>query len=585
MAPVVAELGSRPASTGRRHRPAPGDARRGAGAVRDPARPRPRRHDGGPDAVPGPGPGGIDEFLAKADPDWVLVQGDTTTAMAVGLGAFHSRVRAAHVEAGPRPTTGGTFPEEVNRRVVSMVADLHLAPTGSSTSSPRASTKCRHRRHRQHGRRRACGRRRLALRPGGHPARSAVRRRSPGGAHRPPSRELRPAVAGGLRGGVPWWRATATCASCTRSTPTRTSRRPRSWWRRPRPSRPPARLPQLRGPPVRRPPRPDRLRRCAGGGAERGVPVLVLRDVTERPEAVEAGTARLVGTAADRIVSAARLLLDDPSAHDAMARASNPYGDGRARVRIADAIERGADGVVSTVALTEARTATAEQEVYGAGAAHGEPPGGPRRAGPAVGAVRGVVPAPGVERLGDLRRAGLHRDRPGHALRRGAAAEQRGAAAAQGRERCPATRRRRRPSTVPGPRPRRSTATGGSPTSWPESSPASTPSAGPATGRVRQPPDGRDRGRGGRPGAVRTGRHAVLPGRRPAGGRRLADHALAVGFGHISSVDLAFALAVVAAALALVRHLRAPTWRTLSVLALAAGASSSPGTPASSTWR
>ena len=67
-------------------------------------------------------------------------------------------------------------------------------------------------------------------------------------------------------------------------------------------------------------------------------PCWCLRDVTERPEAVEAGTARLVGTA-DRIVSAARLLLDDPSAHDAMARASNPYGDGRARVRIADAIE------------------------------------------------------------------------------------------------------------------------------------------------------------------------------------------------------------------------------------------------------
>ena len=68
-----------------------------------------------------------------------------------------------------------------------------------------------------------------------------------------------------------------------------------------------------------------------------GVPVLVLRDVTERPEAVEAGTAMLVGTT-DRIVSGARLLLDDPSAYGAMARASNPYGDGRAQVRIAGAI-------------------------------------------------------------------------------------------------------------------------------------------------------------------------------------------------------------------------------------------------------
>jgi UDP-N-acetylglucosamine 2-epimerase len=70
-----------------------------------------------------------------------------------------------------------------------------------------------------------------------------------------------------------------------------------------------------------------------------GVPVLVLRDMTERPEAVEAGTARLVGTTAAKIVSAASRLLDDTSAYDAMARASNPYGDGRARIRIADAIE------------------------------------------------------------------------------------------------------------------------------------------------------------------------------------------------------------------------------------------------------
>jgi UDP-N-acetylglucosamine 2-epimerase (non-hydrolysing) len=72
-----------------------------------------------------------------------------------------------------------------------------------------------------------------------------------------------------------------------------------------------------------------------------GVPVLVLRDVTERPEAVEAGTARLVGTAADPIVSQASELLTDRAAYEAMAGAPNPYGDGRARVRIADAVEAG----------------------------------------------------------------------------------------------------------------------------------------------------------------------------------------------------------------------------------------------------
>ena len=69
-----------------------------------------------------------------------------------------------------------------------------------------------------------------------------------------------------------------------------------------------------------------------------GVPVLVLRDTTERPEAVAAGTARLVGTVRDRIVSEARLLLDDAEARAAMARAVNPYGDGRASQRIVQCI-------------------------------------------------------------------------------------------------------------------------------------------------------------------------------------------------------------------------------------------------------
>ena len=66
-----------------------------------------------------------------------------------------------------------------------------------------------------------------------------------------------------------------------------------------------------------------------------GKPVLVMRDTTERPEAVEAGTVRLVGTDRARIVAEASRLLDDAAAHAAMARAHNPYGDGRAAARIA----------------------------------------------------------------------------------------------------------------------------------------------------------------------------------------------------------------------------------------------------------
>ena len=69
-----------------------------------------------------------------------------------------------------------------------------------------------------------------------------------------------------------------------------------------------------------------------------GKPVLVLREVTERPEAVTAGTVRLVGTDRARIVGAARQLLDDPAAYASMARALNPYGDGHAAGRIVRAL-------------------------------------------------------------------------------------------------------------------------------------------------------------------------------------------------------------------------------------------------------
>jgi UDP-N-acetylglucosamine 2-epimerase (non-hydrolysing) len=67
-----------------------------------------------------------------------------------------------------------------------------------------------------------------------------------------------------------------------------------------------------------------------------GKPVLVMRETTERPEGVEAGTAKRVGTNADRIVAAATRLLDDPAAYEAMARAHNPFGDGRASKRIVE---------------------------------------------------------------------------------------------------------------------------------------------------------------------------------------------------------------------------------------------------------
>jgi UDP-N-acetylglucosamine 2-epimerase (non-hydrolysing) len=71
-----------------------------------------------------------------------------------------------------------------------------------------------------------------------------------------------------------------------------------------------------------------------------GKPVLVMRETTERPEGIEAGTARLVGTQSDRIVAETERLLDDSAAYAAMARAHNPFGDGQATRRIVDILAR-----------------------------------------------------------------------------------------------------------------------------------------------------------------------------------------------------------------------------------------------------
>jgi UDP-N-acetylglucosamine 2-epimerase (non-hydrolysing) len=98
----------------------------------------------------------LEPILAKERPDWVLVQGDTMTAMAASLAAFYARVRVAHVEASLRTGDKSQFSlEEVNRRITSIVADLHFAPTARARQPPargrppgkgRADRQPRHRR-------------------------------------------------------------------------------------------------------------------------------------------------------------------------------------------------------------------------------------------------------------------------------------------------------------------------------------------------------------------------------------------------------------------------------------------------------
>jgi UDP-N-acetylglucosamine 2-epimerase (non-hydrolysing) len=94
------------------------------------------RHDQSPTEVALGVLGGLERVLREEHPDWVIVQGDTTTTMAGGLGAFHFGCRVAHVEAGLRTfDRRDPWPEEVNRRVAGVVADLHFAPTPTSAEN------------------------------------------------------------------------------------------------------------------------------------------------------------------------------------------------------------------------------------------------------------------------------------------------------------------------------------------------------------------------------------------------------------------------------------------------------------------
>src|SRR5207244_3287901 len=97
-----------------------------------------------------------------------------------------------------------------------------------------------------------------------------------------------------------------------------------------------------------------------------GKPTLVLREDTERPEAIEAGTAVLVGTDEDRIAGVAQRLLDDPGEYARMAHAGSPFGDGHAAERIADVLEAWHSGRVLPHRFEEARTASPSAAPAGA---------------------------------------------------------------------------------------------------------------------------------------------------------------------------------------------------------------------------
>ena len=288
----------------------------------------------------------MDPLLGEMQPDWVLVQGDTTTVMASAIAAHHRRARVGHVEAGLRTgDMANPFPEEMNRVVTDHISDLCFAPTTRSRENLLREG-IGDELIRVTGNTVVDALQDVAQRPWTPPAGSALAELDPEmplilvTAHRresfgPPLERIYTAlreIAGQTRGRAqiiypvhPNPNVRETAHRMLADLPNLTLIEPVDYLT----------LVNL----MKR----SRLILTDSGGIQEeapalGVPVLVMREVTERPEAVDAGVARLVGADEARIVTEALRLLDDPEAHARMARAVNPYGDGRAAERIADAL-------------------------------------------------------------------------------------------------------------------------------------------------------------------------------------------------------------------------------------------------------
>jgi UDP-N-acetylglucosamine 2-epimerase (non-hydrolysing) len=282
----------------------------------------------------------LGKTIAALRPDWVLVQGDTSTTLCGALAAFYEDIPVAHVEAGLRTGDNRSpFPEEANRRLVAGLASLHLSPT------PRSAANLI---------REAVPKERVTVT--GNTVIDALLWAVPR------ARDLAPLFPRRRRfrvlltlhrresQGETMRRACVAVKALARRFDVEIV------------------FPVHRNPAVRNVVMPQ-LANLAGvhlcepldylslvhvldssdlvltdsGGLQEesptlGKPVLVLRDTTERPEAIEAGVARLVGTEPGRIVRAVAQLLDDPLAYATMAHAENPFGDGLASRRIVQAL-------------------------------------------------------------------------------------------------------------------------------------------------------------------------------------------------------------------------------------------------------
>ena len=294
---------------------------------------------------------GIGRVLDEEQPDWVVVQGDTTTVMAGAMAAYYRKIPVCHVEAGLR--SGDIYqpwPEEVNRRVVGTFAKLHCAPTQTSADA--------------------------LLKENVDPASVYVTGNTVIDALKWVTQRIeeQPSLASGLADleerfagkriiGMTSHRrenfgeGMQNIANAVK----RIASRPDVAVIFPVHMNPNVRAvmnEQLGGldnvaliEPLDYPHFAhllgiSHLMLTDSGGVQEeapalGKPVLVMRETTERPEGLVAGTAKLVGTDADTIVRETERLLDDPQAYSAMARAHNPFGDGQSSQRICNLLAAG----------------------------------------------------------------------------------------------------------------------------------------------------------------------------------------------------------------------------------------------------
>jgi len=282
--------------------------------------------------------GGLDRVLGELRPDLVLAQGDTTTVLTAAMAAAYHKISFGHVEAGLRTDNKfDPFPEEINRRLTGQLADLHFAPTARAKANLLRE-----------------GVREEAIYLTGNTVIDALQTVAGASEKRdkePGTRTLLATTHRRENLGAPLEQiALALRDIIEKFSDTRLVHcmHPNPAVREP--------LQRILGgherieliePPeyfdfVKLMQRADLVLTDSGGVQEEapalGLPVLVLRRTTERPEGVDAGTAQLIGTERADIVAAASRLLEDASAYRAMSQAANPYGDGRASERIAGAI-------------------------------------------------------------------------------------------------------------------------------------------------------------------------------------------------------------------------------------------------------